>query len=233
MKHWRNWNIGLANPLLLWKLHWTDSGKLLEYKMTNLKKLGTCLILCRPLCGPLRSLDVKVIWNWKLTNKIKWKDNTKATNLERPSLVEFSSWLNDQIDIYDDCYPKVSGKFSSQPPKNKAWFGGSSAVTERQKTFSSKLTSRPKSTNSPRIMGNGHEQKFSYCPKFKALRVQERLGEVQKHALCFSFLSPQHWLSNFSNQKQCGVNGCSRSHNALLHNLRNVTSMENSDLSWS
>ena len=31
--------------------------------------------------------------------KIKWKDNTKATKLERPSLVDFSSWLKDQADI--------------------------------------------------------------------------------------------------------------------------------------
>ena len=60
--------------------------------------------------------------------------------------------------------------------------------------------------------------------------MQERLKEVQKHGLCFSCLSPQHWLSNCSNQKRCGVNGCSRSHNALLHKLRNVTSMENSDV---
>ena len=46
--------------------------------------------------------------------KIKWKDNTKATKLERPSLVDFSLWLKGQADIYDDCYPKVSGRFSSQ-----------------------------------------------------------------------------------------------------------------------
>jgi len=31
--------------------HWTDSGRQLLYKMTNLKKLGTCLMLCRLLCG--------------------------------------------------------------------------------------------------------------------------------------------------------------------------------------
>ena len=31
--------------------------------------------------------------------KIKWKDNTKATNLERPNLVEFSLWLKGRADI--------------------------------------------------------------------------------------------------------------------------------------
>ena len=78
-------------------------------------------------------------------------------------------------------------------------------------------------------MVDGQGYKLSSCPKFKALSVQERLNEVQKHGLCFSCLSPQHWLSNCSYQKQCGVNGCSRSHNALLQNLRNVTSMVNTD----
>ena len=114
------------------------------------------------------------------------------------------------------CYPKVSGRFSSQPPKNK--------------TFLSIFVSRPKPTNSSCIMGDGQGHQLSSCPKFKALSVQERLDEVQKHGLCFSCLSPQHWLSNCSNQKQCGVNGCSRSHNALLHKLRNVASLENSDV---
>ena len=159
--------------------------------------------------------------------KIKWKDNTKATKLERPSLVDFSLWLKGQA---DDCYPKVSDRFSSQPGKNKAPFGGSNGVTERQNAFSSNFTSRPKPKNSSCIMGDGEGHKLSSCPKFKALSVQERRNEVQKHGLCFSCLSLQHWLSNCLNQKQCSVNGCSRSHNALLHNLRNVTSMENTDV---
>ncbi|XP_068684757.1 uncharacterized protein [Montipora foliosa] len=162
--------------------------------------------------------------------KIKWKDNTKATKLERPSLVDFSLWLKGQADIYDDCYPKVSGRFSSQPPKNKNRFGGPSGMTERQNNFLSNFVSRPKPTNSSCIMGDGQGHKLSSCPKFKALSVEERLKKVQKHGLCFSCLSPQHWLNNCSNQKQCGVNGCSRSHTALLHKLRNVTSMENSDV---
>ena len=67
--------------------------------------------------------------------KIKWKDNTKATKLERPCLVDFSLWLKGRADTYDDCHPKVSGRFSSQPGKNKARFGGSNGVTERQNAF--------------------------------------------------------------------------------------------------
>ena len=36
--------------------------------------------------------------------KIKWKDNTKATKLERPSLVDVSLWLKGQADIHDDSF---------------------------------------------------------------------------------------------------------------------------------
>ena len=36
--------------------------------------------------------------------KIKWKDNAKATKLERPSLVDFSLRLKGQADIYDDSF---------------------------------------------------------------------------------------------------------------------------------
>ena len=50
--------------------------------------------------------------------KIKWKDNTKATKLERPRLDDFIVWLKGQADIYDDCwYPKMSSKFPFQPHK--------------------------------------------------------------------------------------------------------------------
>ena len=44
--------------------------------------------------------------------QIKWKDNTKAAKLERPSLDDFG--LKGQTDIYDDfCYSKMSSFHSN------------------------------------------------------------------------------------------------------------------------
>ena len=99
----------------------------------------------------------------------------------------------------------------------------------REKKVSSFFRSRPKSTNSSCIMGDGPGQRLSSCSNFKALSVQERHNEVRKHGLGFSCLSPQNWLNSGSNQKQWGVNGCLRSHNALLRNFRNATLVKNSD----
>ena len=45
--------------------------------------------------------------------------------------------------------------------------------------------------------------------------------------LCFCCLRSGHWLTTCRSLKPCGVNGCTRSHNALLHSSRNVTPVGN------
>ena len=40
-------------------------------------------------------------------------------------------------------------------------------------------------------MGDGQQRNLSACPKFKALTVEERLSEVQKHKAVF--LLPPIW----------------------------------------
>ena len=54
---------------------------------------------------------------------------------------------------------------------------------------------------------DGLRHNLSDCSKFKALSVEERLSEVQKHKLCFRCLQSGHWLNDCPKWKQCGVNG--------------------------
>ena len=161
--------------------------------------------------------------------RVKWKDHIKTTNQQRPSLVDFCSWLKAQAEIYDDCYSKTSStKFPPQSWKNRVRSGVANGTPERQNTFSGSYSSRLKPANlCPK--GNGQRHNLSDCSIFKALSVEERLSEVQKLKLCFFCLRPAHWLSNCAHRKQCGVNGCPRPHDALLHPLRNVTSAGSSD----
>ena len=42
------------------------------------------------------------------------------------------------------------------------------------------------------LMGDGQQHNLSACPNFKALSVDERLSEVQKHKLCSCCLRPGH-----------------------------------------
>ena len=133
----------------------------------------------------------------------------RTSNLHQPNLENFCSWLKGHADIYDDCF-----KF---PFRSR--YGGAG---EKQNTFFGNLSSRNKQAK-PCLMGDGQQHNLSACPKFKALSVEERLSEVQKHKLCFCCLRSGHWLSTCRSLKPCGVNGCTRSHNALLHSSRNVT----------
>ena len=141
--------------------------------------------------------------------QVKWKDHVRTSNLHQPNLEDFCSWLKGQADIYDDCF-----KF---PFRGR--YGGAG---EKHNTFFGNLSSRNKQAK-PCLMGDGQQHNLSACPKFKALSVEERLSEVQKHKLCFCCLRSGHWLTTCRNLKPCGVNGCTRSHNALLHSSRNVT----------
>lgn len=167
--------------------------------------------------------------------KIKWKSHNKAINLKRPSLLEFSFWLKDQADIYDDVayYPRKPDKTTFHLHKIKRWFDRSNGEAERQNAFSSSISSRHKLRNPLCVMGDGKGHKLPLRPTFKALGVRKRLSdhEVLEHKLCFCCLGSKHWLSNCPHQQQCGVNGRTRFHNALLHDLRNVTSNENGGVS--
>ena len=81
-----------------------------------------------------------------------------------------------------------------------------------------------------RLMGDEQQHNPSACPNFKAWSVEESLSEVQKHKPCFCCLRPRHWLTTCRNLKRCGVNGCTRRHNTLLHSSRNVTPDGNNEL---
>ena len=58
--------------------------------------------------------------------------------------------------------------------------------------------------------------KLQNCPTFKGLSVPEILERVKEHGLCFRCFG-RHWANKCRSAKQCGINGCSKLHNELLH----------------
>ena len=63
-------------------------------------------------------------------------------------------------------------------------------------------------------MGDGKCYKLHSCLKFNELSVLERLVKVKEHGLCF----PCFGRGNKGRcTKRCGVRGCARVHNELLH----------------
>ena len=51
--------------------------------------------------------------------RVKWKDYIKTANQQRPTLVDLCNWLKGQVEIYDDCYTKISSPKSSLQPFKK------------------------------------------------------------------------------------------------------------------
>ena len=70
----------------------------------------------------------------------------------------------------------------------------------------------------PCVMGDTKFHKLQNCPKFKALSVYQRLEKVKECGLCFRCFG-RHWANRCGSTKRCGVNGCVRLHNELLHRL--------------
>ena len=97
---------------------------------------------------------------------------------------------------------------------------------ERQTTLASTISSHSKQMIPLCIMVDGNH-KLRDCPKFKELSAKDRVQEVRKHDVCFCCFGRRHRQSNCRIQKQCGTNGCTRSHNAMLHQVWNPTT-ENS-----
>ena len=57
------------------------------------------------------------------------------------------------------------------------------------------------------------------CPDFKIINVKQRYDAVKKHKLCFGSLGKAHDIKDCK-VNPCGIDGCDRKHNRLLHENR-------------
>ncbi|XP_048247011.1 uncharacterized protein LOC124151440 [Haliotis rufescens] len=82
----------------------------------------------------------------------------------------------------------------------------------------------------------GNQHALWACKVFKGLSGDERWNFAKQHKLCFRCLGQFHLGSQCKFIKQCGIDGCKRTHNRLLHDttvnrsqLRNKTSKPSTD----
>ena len=61
------------------------------------------------------------------------------------------------------------------------------------------------------------------CDKFKKLSVTERSEAVKQANLCFQCLMGKHRARDCKSKLKCGIHGCERNHNRMLHNKPTVT----------
>ena len=159
---------------------------------------------------------------------VKWKEYRRDKELKHANLLDFEKWIEVQAEVHDDFGARTS-KQPFVPPdhKSKGKHPGStvvfSAVTPpsmggNASGGSPRFSQSGQFTLPPCVMGDGKNHKLHSCPKFKELSVQERLAKVKEHGLCYRCFGT-HWANKCRFNKQCGVNGCTRLHNELLHRI--------------
>ena len=92
-----------------------------------------------------------------------------------------------------------------------------SGLTEKVKTSTFVANDQGKTTSSNKQcpLKDG-EHKIWMCSKFKQKPVNERYETLKKLKLCFCCLN-SHLIKDCKSERVCGVNGCTKKHNRLLH----------------
>ena len=55
------------------------------------------------------------------------------------------------------------------------------------------------------------------CKTFEKMDVPQRWEQAKMHRLCFRCLAPTHRGADCTRTRTCGVSGCEKNHNQLLH----------------
>ena len=123
-------------------------------------------------------------------------------------LYKFGEWLNEVAYVHDE----MTVQIKSQPEKK----GYSNTEKVKTSTFAAneqnKLTSAP--TKQCPLKDGDH--KIWISTKFKQQGVNERYELLKKYKLCFCCLN-SHLMKDCKSDRVCGVNGCTKKHNKLLH----------------
>lgn len=131
---------------------------------------------------------------------LQWAMHSK--DIHRPNLIDFSDWLYTiaeatckvTVPVFDTSYDQKSSRKDS-----------------RLNTHSTTLDQKP----AQQCVVCDEQHKLSQCPKFSELPTTERWDIVKSMNLCRNCLGKHRRKCWF--QRQCGVNGCTVHHNALLH----------------
>ena len=162
--------------------------------------------------------------------KTKWLFFAKGQNYQTANFSKFSEWLNNIAFVHDELLAQFrqsnDKKQSTSADRTKTT--GSSMSAAANETGLSTFNSNPKSPNKCVVCGNTHG--LWACDAFKKLPSIDRYKKVKENKLCFLCFRGGHAVKDCK-MKECGIDGCKRRHNRLLHRpeetkIPNTTSTE-------
>ena len=140
--------------------------------------------------------------------KTKWFFLAKSKSYYSADLCKFSEWLNEVAYVHDEMM--VQFKTSSEKK------GSASKEKVKNSSFAANDQNKTTSTPNKQCPLKDGDHKIWMCSKFKQQSVNERYETLKKLKLCFCCLNT-HLIKDCKSERVCGVNGCTKKHNRLLH----------------
>ena len=162
--------------------------------------------------------------------KEAWSLFTVKQSLERPSLQEFNTWLQQKAEAHDrmqtvQSQPSSSPIYSKQPSqlpqqsKIKFFKSFSSSTKEKHENSDYQQHLCP--------MCSGFHLLYR-CSKFRNQTPNERIRFAVEKKLCFSCLQGTHSFRQCPTKYSCPKQECKSSHSVLLHGAERVFSKSTS-----
>ena len=151
--------------------------------------------------------------------KTKWFFQAKSKNYYSADLCKFSEWLNEVAYVHDEMM--IQFKF----PSEKKTSGPGDKVKNTPFTTNNQPKNTTLSTNEQTKLNTttlkqcplkDGDHKIWMCKKFKQQNANERYETLKKLKLCFCCLN-SHMIKDCNSERVCGVNGCTKKHNRILH----------------
>ncbi len=153
--------------------------------------------------------------------KESWHFHTVKSKLEKPTFVNFSSWLQDRAEAHDRMQHGILNFKTSETSSSKP-------KTANAKNFvvsSSKEKPDPAPTACPMCKQKHH---LYQCSAFKAKTATDRAKFAASIKYCFSCLNGEHSFRDCSRGFKCAQKDCKSSHHTLLHGAEKVFPKKNS-----
>ncbi|XP_073813433.1 uncharacterized protein [Musca autumnalis] len=134
------------------------------------------------------------------SKQMQWAE--KCISLDRPvDLVDFCEWLDNVkriANMVSDGLPSAPAH-QNKRSQNKNKFAFTASVGHKC------------------VICSGSCQSITNCHQFKNLPIDDRWKKARDLRLCFSCLKGQHQVVKCFNKQRCGIDGCDKSHNYILH----------------
>ena len=152
--------------------------------------------------------------------KEAWSLHTVRRSLDRPTLIEFNDWLKEKAEAHERM------KMASSKPKSDDASTGNVTKTKTGTNVFAAMTSNQassaKTTSDKRCMACKDSHPLWRCPTFLAKTPTERTKLAVQYRLCFSCLNKDHSFRQCPKARKCTKEGCTSSHNTLLHGSERI-----------